>query len=30
MMDDGVKEIGVDEQVIVKDIAMLLADRSLD
>jgi Fe-S oxidoreductase/nitrate reductase gamma subunit len=30
MMDDGVKEIGADEQVIVQDIAMLLADRSLD
>jgi Fe-S oxidoreductase len=30
MMDDGVKEIGADETVIVKDIAMLLADRSLD
>ncbi len=29
MMDDGVKEIGADEQVIVKDIAMLLAERSL-
>ncbi len=30
MMDDGVKEVGADEQVIVQDIAMLLADRSLD
>jgi hypothetical protein len=30
MMDDGVKELGADEQVIVKDISMLLADRSLD
>jgi Fe-S oxidoreductase/nitrate reductase gamma subunit len=30
MMDDGVKELGADEQVIVQDIAMLLADRSLD
>ncbi len=26
MMDDGVKELGADEQVIVKDIAMLLDD----
>ncbi len=30
MMDDGVKELGVDENVQVMDIAMLLADRSLD
>ena len=30
MMDDGVKDVGADEQVIVQDIAMLLADRSLD
>jgi Fe-S oxidoreductase/nitrate reductase gamma subunit len=30
MMDDGVKEVGADEQVIVKDIAMLLADRTFD
>jgi len=30
MMDDGVKEIGADEQVVVKDIAMLLAEQSLD
>jgi Fe-S oxidoreductase len=30
MMDDGVKEVGADEQVIVQDIAMLLADQSLD
>ena len=30
MMDDGVKELGADEQVIVKDIAMLLAETSLD
>ncbi len=30
MMDDGVKEVGADEQVVVKDIAMLLAERSLD
>ncbi len=30
MMDDGVKELGAGETVIVKDIAMLLADRSLD
>ncbi len=30
MMDDGVKELGVDESVEVKDLAMLLAERSLD
>jgi len=30
MMDDGVKELGADEQVVVKDIAMLLADRTFD
>jgi Fe-S oxidoreductase/nitrate reductase gamma subunit len=30
MMDDGVKEVGAEEQVIVQDIAMLLADRSLE
>ena len=30
MMDDGVKELGVDERVEVKDLAMLLAERSLD
>jgi Fe-S oxidoreductase/nitrate reductase gamma subunit len=30
MLDDGVKEIGADEQVAVKDIAMLLAEKSLD
>jgi Fe-S oxidoreductase/nitrate reductase gamma subunit len=30
MMDDGVKELGADETVQVMDIAMLLADRSLD
>jgi len=30
MMDDGVKEIGYDEQVIVKDIAVLLAESTLD
>jgi Fe-S oxidoreductase len=30
MMDDGVKELGADENVQVMDIAMLLADRSLD
>ncbi len=28
MLDDGIKEIGVDEQVIVKDIAMLLDERT--
>ena len=30
MIDDGVKELGVDETVQVKDLAMLLAERSLD
>ncbi len=30
MMDDGVKEIGADESVEVMDLAMLLAQRSLD
>lgn len=30
MLDDGVKEVGEDEQVQVKDISMLLAERSLD
>jgi Fe-S oxidoreductase len=30
MLDDGVKEIGADEQVTVRDIAMLLAERTLD
>ena len=30
MLDDGVKEIGEDEQVQVKDISTLLAERSLD
>jgi Fe-S oxidoreductase len=30
MMDDGVKELGADESVEVKDLAMLLAERSLD
>ena len=30
MMDDGVKEVGADETVIVKDIAMLLAEQSLE
>jgi Fe-S oxidoreductase len=29
MMDDGVKELGA-EEVEVKDLAMLLAERSLD
>ncbi len=28
MLDDGVKEIGADEQVVVQDIAMLLDDRT--
>ncbi len=30
MMDDGVKELGADEDVQVMDLAMLLADRTLD
>jgi Fe-S oxidoreductase len=30
MMDDGVKELGEDENVQVMDVAMLLADRTLD
>ena len=30
MMDDGVKEIGAEEQVQVKDVAMLLAEDALD
>ena len=30
MLDDGVKEIGEDEQVQVMDISTLLAERSLD
>jgi Fe-S oxidoreductase/nitrate reductase gamma subunit len=30
MLDDGVKEIGAGETVQVKDLAMLLAERSLD
>ncbi len=30
MLDDGVKELGRDETVIVEDIAMLLADRTLE
>jgi Fe-S oxidoreductase/nitrate reductase gamma subunit len=30
MLDDGVKETGDDEQVVVKDISTLLAERSLD
>ncbi len=28
MLDDGVKEIGVDEQVVVQDLAMLLDERT--
>lgn len=28
MMDDGVKEIGADEQVVVRDLAMLLDERT--
>jgi hypothetical protein len=30
MIDDGVKELGKDEDVEVKDLSMLLAERSLD
>jgi Fe-S oxidoreductase len=30
MLDDGVKELGEDEQVTVKDISMLLAERTFD
>ena len=30
MMDDGVKELGADGTVVVKDLAMLLAENSLD
>ncbi len=30
MIDDGVKELGVDEQVLVKDLSMLLVDASGD
>jgi Fe-S oxidoreductase len=30
MMDDGVKELGADEQVKVKDLSMLLAERTLE
>ena len=30
MMDDGVKELGAEETVVVKDLAMLLAEQSLD
>jgi Fe-S oxidoreductase len=30
MMDDGVKEIGADAEVAVKDIAMVLAEQALD
>ena len=30
MMDDGVKELGADHSVVVKDLATLLAERSLD
>jgi len=30
MIDDGVKELGADESVEVKDLAILLAERSLD
>ncbi|MEZ5174829.1 MAG: heterodisulfide reductase-related iron-sulfur binding cluster [Acidimicrobiia bacterium] len=28
MLDDGIKEIGVDEQVVVRDLAMLLDERT--
>jgi Fe-S oxidoreductase/nitrate reductase gamma subunit len=30
MMDDGIRELGADETVVVKDLAMLLAERALD
>ena len=30
MLDDGVKEIGADESVAVKEIAVLLAERTFD
>jgi Fe-S oxidoreductase/nitrate reductase gamma subunit len=30
MLDDGVKELGEDDQVAVKDISMLLAERTFD
>ena len=30
MMDDGVRELGADQSVVVKDLATLLAERSLD
>ena len=30
MMDDGVRELGADDGVVVKDLATLLAERSLD
>ncbi len=30
MLDDGVKDLGKDDEVVVRDIAMLLAERSLD
>ena len=30
MLDDGIKEVGEDEQVEVKDISMLLAERTFD
>jgi Fe-S oxidoreductase len=29
MLDDGVKELGAQDDVAVKDLAMLLAERSL-
>ena len=29
MLDDGVKDIGRDEEVAVKDLAVMLAERSL-
>jgi len=30
MMDDGVKDLGADETVAVKDLAVLLAEQALD
>jgi hypothetical protein len=30
MLDDGVKELGADDRVQVKDLAQLLAERALD
>jgi len=30
MLDDGIRELGVEEQVVVKDLAMLLAESLED